>query len=65
VAGQQGAMHAATRRPATSWPSALLPGFLLLALMTAGATTATSGGSALGAEADRPVTELHVTGAGR
>ena len=57
-------MHAAPRRPAASWPAALLPGFLLLALMTAGATTATSGGSALGAP-DRPVTELHVVDAGR
>lgn len=58
-------MHAAPRRPAASWPAALLPGFLLLALMTAGATTATSGGSALDAQAERPVTELHVVDAGR
>jgi hypothetical protein len=53
-------MHAATRRPAVSWPAALLPGALLLALMTAGATTATSGGASLDVQADRPVTELHV-----
>jgi hypothetical protein len=53
-------MHAAPRRPAASWPAALLPGFLLLALMTAGATTATSAGAALEAQPDRHVTELHV-----
>jgi hypothetical protein len=56
-------MHAAPHRPAVSWPAALLPGALLLALMTAGATTATAGGTALEAPADRPVTELHVVDA--
>ncbi len=58
-------MHAASRRPATSWPAALLPGLLLLALMGAGATTATASGSALDAQAERPVTELHVVDAKR
>jgi hypothetical protein len=58
-------MHAAPRRPAASWPAALLPGFLLLALLTAGATTTTSGGSALDAQSERPVTELHVVDADR
>lgn len=53
-------MHAAPRRPAASWPAALLPGALLLALLTAGATTATAGGSPLDSTAERPVTELHV-----
>jgi hypothetical protein len=53
-------MRAVTRRPLVSWPAALLPGALLLAVMTAGATTSTSGGSALSDPAERPVTELHV-----
>ena len=55
-------MHAAPRRPLASWPAALLPGALLVALMTAGATTTTSSGSALSDAPERPVTELHVVG---
>jgi len=43
----------------------LLPGALLLALMTAGATTATVGGSSIEESADRQVTELHVVDAAR
>ncbi len=50
-------MHAAPRRPVASWPAALLPGALLLALLTAGATTTTAAGEA----PQRQVTELHVT----
>lgn len=58
-------MHAAPGRPAASWPAVLLPGALLLALMTAGATTATAGGSSIEESADRQVTELHVVDAAR
>ena len=57
-------MHAAHRPSAVSWPSALLPGALLIALMTAGAAT-TAAGSAQEAPADRPVTELQVVDAVR
>jgi hypothetical protein len=53
-------MQATPRRPAASWPAALLPGALLIALVTTGAATTTSGGSPTGAPADRPITELHV-----
>ncbi len=35
-------MSAHARRPATSWPSALLPGALLLALLGTGAATSAS-----------------------
>lgn len=58
-------MHAAPRRPVVSWPAALLPGALLLTLLTAGATTTTAGGSATDTPAERPVTELHVVSADR
>ena len=58
--GHGSSMHAAPRRPLVSWPAALLPGALLLAVLTAGATTTTSGGSALSDPAQRPVTDLHV-----
>lgn len=57
-------MHAATRRPAVSWPAALLPGALALALMTAGVTTSAAGSSSPAAGPDRAITELHVVGAG-
>jgi len=56
-------MHAATRRPAASWPAALLPGALLLALLTTGAASAT-GSTAAEAPPQAPVTELHVVDAG-
>jgi hypothetical protein len=57
-------MHAASRRPAASWPSALLPGALLLALLTTGAASAAGGGTAAQTEPDTRVTELHVVGTG-
>ena len=60
--GHESVMHAATRRPAASWPSALLPGALLVALLTTGAVSATSGGSQA---AEPPVTELQVVDASR
>ena len=55
-AGQNAAMRAAHSvpvRPAASWPAALLPGALLLALL-GGAAGQTASGS------DLPATELHV-----
>jgi hypothetical protein len=52
-------MHAAdTRRPAVSWPAALLPGALLVAVLTAGAVGTTGAASAQ----HTPVTDLHVVG---
>ena len=51
-------MHAATRRPAASWPAALLPSALLFAVITAGAAGAT--GASSSSPEDRPVTDLHV-----
>jgi hypothetical protein len=57
-------MHAATRRPAASWPSALLPGAMLLALLVTGAATATGSSSSVDASAgEPPITELHVVDA--
>jgi hypothetical protein len=59
-------MHAATRRPAASWPSAMLPGALLLALLATGAASATGTSSALEAGSGQPpVTELHVVDASK
>lgn len=58
-------MHAATRRPAASWPSALLPGALLLALLTTGAASAAGGSTAAERPAQAPVTELHVVDASK
>jgi hypothetical protein len=59
-------MHAATRRPAASWPAALLPGALLLALLTAGVTSTTGSATPLDASGGQPpVTELHVVDASR
>ena len=57
-------MHAASRRPVASWPAALLPGAMLLALLTTGAATAAGNSSAAEAPAPPPVTELHVVEAG-
>ena len=57
-------MHVARRRPAVSWPAALLPGALALALMTASATTTTAGGAPVEERTERPVTELQVVDAG-
>jgi hypothetical protein len=54
----------APRRRLVSWPAALLPAALAVAVATAGASTATAGGSSEQVPADRPVTELHVVGAG-
>jgi hypothetical protein len=45
-------------RPGTSWPAALLPGALLLALLGSAAGTTPSGN-------DVPQTELHVVDAPR
>jgi hypothetical protein len=51
-------MHAATRRPVVSWPAALLPAALLLALFAGSA----GAGGHVGASSERPpVTELQVT----
>lgn len=47
-----GPAHRAPRRPALSWPSALLPGALLLTLISVGTVGSTS--------SDVPVTDLHV-----
>jgi hypothetical protein len=59
-------MHAAPRRPAVSWPAALLPAALALALLSTGVGATMAGGSAQAQPpADRPVTELHVEPAGR
>lgn len=52
-------MHAAPRRPAASWPAALLPSALLLALLGTGAATATTGHDTPAAD-QAPVTELQV-----
>jgi hypothetical protein len=57
--GHDTGMHAATRRPADSWPAALLPGALLVAVLTAGAVGSTGAASAQ----QTPVTDLHVVGA--
>ena len=51
-------MHAANRRPAVSWPAALLPGALLVAVITAGAVGSTGAASSQ----HTPVTDLHVVG---
>ena len=40
------------RRPALSWPAALLPGALLLTLISVGTVGSTS--------SEKPVTDLHV-----
>jgi hypothetical protein len=50
------AVHAAPRRPTTSWPAALLPGALLLTLMATAAGSTPSG-------SQLPATELHVVDA--
>jgi len=50
-------MHAATRRPAISWPAALLPSALLVAVIATGTAGATGASSS---SQDRPVTDLHV-----
>jgi hypothetical protein len=58
-------MHAVERRPAASWPAALLPAALALALLTGGMST-TAAGSAQGAPpAPQEATELHVVPAPR
>lgn len=58
-------MHAAPRRPAASWPAALLPGALLLALLSAGFSTASAGATPDAPDAGRVVTELQVVGPAR
>jgi hypothetical protein len=58
-------MHAAPRRPAASWPSVLLPGALLVALLTTGAVSTSTGSTTDAGAASPPVTELHVVDASR
>jgi hypothetical protein len=49
-------LHVERRRPATSWPAALLPGALLVTLLTTAAGSTSSG-------RQLPATELHVVDA--
>lgn len=48
--------HSAVRRPPSSWPAALLPGALLLTLLTTAAGQAASG-------SETPAIDLHVVDA--
>jgi hypothetical protein len=49
-------VHRAPRRPSLTWPAALLPGALLLTLISVG----TVGSTSLETPRDVPVTDLHV-----
>jgi hypothetical protein len=58
-------MHAAPRRPLFSWPAALLPAALVVALLGAGAATS-AGHSAVGASSGQPpITDLQVVSSPR